>query len=355
MTDLGAAFEKESTDCWRWSGPRLRSDHESRSVDQPGHSTPNPLTARFLKTPVHVATGATHHLGENMFIDSPNLRSITAHKPPVARIWRKAGRILIVLGVNLILLMTPLNAVGEQVTVRHTEGIVHGFLVLRAADGKALADGDLIQTARGARVTARVVFRFKDGSLHDETAIFEQGRQFQLVSDHLVQKGPTFPRTLDMAIHAATGEVTVKYTADDGQQKTESEHFDAVPDLANGLILTLLKNVRPDAPPKSFSYVAATPKPQLVKLAVSVAGAERFSTGGTGRSATHYILKVDIGGIKGVLAELLRKQPPDSHVWILGGEAPAFVKSEQSLFLGGPVWRIELVSPSWPRTLTSKQ
>jgi hypothetical protein len=277
---------------------------------------------------------ATHHLGENML---------------------KAGRILIVLGVNLILLMTPMNAVGELVTVRHTEGIVHGFLVLRAADGKALADGDLIQTARGNRVTARVVFRFKDGSLHDETAIFEQGRQFQLVSDHLVQKGPTFPRTLDMAIHAATGEVTVKYTADDGQQKTESEHFDAVPDLANGLILTLLKNVRPDTPPKSFSYVAATPKPQLVKLAVSVAGAERFSTGGTERSATHYILKVDIGGIKGVLAELLKKQPPDSHVWILGGEAPAFVKSEQSLFLGGPVWRIELVSPAWSRTQTSKQ
>lgn len=41
--------------------------------------------------------------------------------------------------------------------------------------------------------------------------------------------------------------------------------------------------------------------------------------------------------------------PPDSHVWILGGEAPAFVKSEQPLYFGGPVWRIELASPSWPR------
>jgi hypothetical protein len=289
-----------------------------------------------------------------MLIGSPSRRTVMAHKPLVVKIWRKAGRILTVLGVNLIVLGTPLNAVGEQVTVRHTEGIVHGFLVLRATDGKALADGDLIQTARGNRVTARLVFRFKDGSLHEETAIFEQGRQFQLVSDHLVQKGPTFPRTLDMAINAATGEVTVSYM-EDGQQKTESEHLDAVPDLANGLILTLLKNVRPDAPPKSFSYVAATPKPQLVKLAVSVAGADRFSTGGTGRRATHYVLKVDIGGIKGVLAELLGKQPPDSHVWILGGEAPAFVKAEQPLFLGGPVWRIELVSPAWPRTQTSKK
>ena len=57
--------------------------------------------------------------------------------------------------------------------------------------------------------------------------------------------------------------------------------------------------------------------------------------------------KVDIGGLSGLLAPLLGKQPPDSHVWILGGEAPAFVKAEQPLYLGGPVWRIELVSPVW--------
>jgi hypothetical protein len=29
------------------------------------------------------------------------------------------------------------------------------------------------------------------------------------------------------------------------------------------------------------------------------------------------------------------------------GAAPAFVKAEQSLYAGGPVWRIELTSPSW--------
>jgi hypothetical protein len=63
----------------------------------------------------------------------------------------------------------------------------------------------------------------------------------------------------------------------------------------------------------------------------------------------HYVLKVEIGGVSGLLAPLLGKQPPDSHVRILGGEAPAFVKSEQSLYFGGPVWRIELVSPTWPR------
>jgi hypothetical protein len=242
---------------------------------------------------------------------------------------------------------------GEPVAVRHREGVVHGFLVLRTIDGVALADGDLIQTARGNRITARLVFRFRDGSVHDETAVFTQGKQFRLVSHHLVQKGPTFPQPLDLAIDTATGQVVVRYS-DDGEQKTESEHLDLPLDLANGLILTLLKNVTSDSHPKSFSFVAATPKPRLVKLEISAADREQFSTGRLRRTATHYILKVDIGGLSGVLAPLLGKQPPDSHVWILGGEAPAFVKSEQPLFLGGPVWRIELVSPVWSRVPQSK-
>lgn len=242
------------------------------------------------------------------------------------------------------------SAGAEPVTARYSEGLVHGFLTLRTLEGKLLADGDLIQTARGATVTSRLVFRFKDGSIHDETAVFSQRGQLRLLSDRLVQKGPAFPHPLEMSIDAGKGEVVVRHTGDDGKEKTESEHMQIEPDAANGLILTLLKNVRADAPPKSVTFIAATPKPQAVKLEVSVAGRERFSTGTAARTATHYVLKVDIGGLKGVIAQLAGKQPPDSHVWILGGEAPAFVKSEQPLYMGGPLWRIELVSPAWPRT-----
>jgi hypothetical protein len=43
--------------------------------------------------------------------------------------------------------IAPHRAGAETVPVRHAEGIVHGFLVLRGVDGTALADGDLIQTA----------------------------------------------------------------------------------------------------------------------------------------------------------------------------------------------------------------
>jgi hypothetical protein len=237
---------------------------------------------------------------------------------------------------------------GEQVAVRHAEGLVRGFLSLRTLDGELLADGELLQDARGPRVTSRLVFRFKDGSLHDETAVFSQRQQFRLVSDHLVQKGPSFPQPIDMTIDAGTGQVTVHYTDDHGQAKEESARMELPADLANGLILTALKNANPASPPKTLGFVAATPKPRLVKLAISNAGEDPFKTGGIARTAIHYTLKVEIGGIAGVVAPLIGKQPPDSHVWILGGDAPAFVKAEQPFYNDGPLWRIELVSPVWP-------
>lgn len=229
--------------------------------------------------------------------------------------------------------------------VRHPEGLVHGFLSLKTLEGKALADGDLIQNVRGDRVTSRLVFRFFDGSLHDETAVFSQRKSLRLISDRLIQKGPAFPRSLDMTIDGTAGTVTVKYT-EDGRQKVDTDEIVAPPNLVNGLMSVLLKNSGGAAPPR-LSYVAATPKPRMVDFDVRVAGLDTFITGQTRRKATHYVVKVKIGGLTGLLARVLGKVPPDSHVWIMGGEAPAFVKAEQPFYADGPLWRIELVSPRW--------
>jgi hypothetical protein len=269
--------------------------------------------------------------------------------PVIAELFNRARRTgtTVAITVGLLAVMSS-TTLGDQVPVQHAEGLVHGFLALKTLDGELLANGDLLQNVRGNRVTSRLVFHFKDGSLHDETTVFSQQQRFRLISDHLVQKGPSFPRPIDMTIDAAKSQVTVRYD-DHGETKVVTEQLELPPDLANGIILTALKNARPAAPPKSLGFVAATPKPVLVKLAVSTAGEEPFSTSGTGRKAVHYVLKVDIGGLKGLIAPLVGKQPPDSHVWILGGAFPAFVKSEQPLYNDGPVWRIELVSPTWPK------
>ena len=238
----------------------------------------------------------------------------------------------------------------EPVAVRYTEGSVHGFLVLRTLDDKLLADGDVTQKVDGDRVTARLVFNFKDGSLMDQTTVYSQRQRFRLISDRVVQKGPAFPQPLEMSVDGTTGKVTVRYQDERGQSKSETQQFDVPPDLANGIVAKLLMNARPETMPKSVSIIAATPKPRMVRLVISATGRERFSVGGSGRQATHHVLKVEIDGLAGVLAPLFGKQPPDSHVWIAGGDVPAFLRAEQPLYAGGPVWKIELASPVWPRT-----
>jgi hypothetical protein len=236
----------------------------------------------------------------------------------------------------------------QSVRVRHTEGLVHGFLIVRSTAGAHLADGDLLQTSNGTRVTSRLVFRFTDGSLQDETSVFSQARAFQLLSYHLIQKGRSFPRSLDLTINRGAGRVVARYT-DDGKEKVEEEKMELPANLANGMIPLLLKNIRAGDLPLTLSMVAATPKPRLVDLHVSSAGETSFSTGSTSRKAIEYVIKVDVGGLSGLLAPLVGKQPPDSRVWILPGAVPAFVRSESPFFAGGALWRIELTSPVWKK------
>lgn len=244
-------------------------------------------------------------------------------------------------------LLAPRVACGEPVAVRYAEGVVHGFLVMRTIEGATLADGDLIQFARGDRVTSRLVFRFKDGSLQDETVVFSQRRNFRLLSDHLVQKGPAFPRPMDVTVEGSN-RVTVRTTGDDGKEKVFAERLELPADLVNGLVPVVLKNTPRGGQPIVLSMVAAAPKPRLIKLRIMTAGAESFLIGGSSRRATRFVIKVDLGGIAELVAPLVGKQPPDSYVWISEGETPTFVKSEGSLYFGGPAVRIELASPVWP-------
>jgi hypothetical protein len=240
------------------------------------------------------------------------------------------------------------HALAEPVAVRFPEGLVHGFLSLSSTDGKVVASGDLTQRVEDGKVTNHLVFRFRDGSVSDELAVYTQQGYFRLLRSKLVQKGPTFKTPLEMTVDATSGRVTVHYKDDDGKEKTEDETLELPADLANGMIIVLLKNIRPAQVPESLSLVVATPKPRIVKLKPTAAETVTFTIAGSPREALHYVIKTDIGGVTGLMAKVLGKMPPDAHVWVLQGEAPAFVRSEAPLFRDGPLWRMDLVSPTWP-------
>lgn len=242
----------------------------------------------------------------------------------------------------------------EVVPVRHKEGTAHGFLVLHSLDGKLLATGETIQTTEGERVTSETVFHFRDGSLHDELTVFSQNSDFHLISDHLRQQGPSFPKPIDVIIDAASGNVEI-ISGKDPKQNPEQEHLQIPEDAANGLIFVLLKNLPSEAPETTFTMVTPSSKPRVVKLKVHSAGEQAFSAGGARIEATHYVVHTDIGGVTGAVASAVGKQPPDLHFWVVGGKAPAFVKFTGQLFVGGPMWNIELAPIRWANSSTAKR
>ncbi len=252
-----------------------------------------------------------------------------------------------------LLLASLLSA--DPVPVRHLEGRIHGFLVLRDLDDKILASGVSTQLADGNRVTNELSFHFKDGSTHEETAVFSQRHNFQLLTYHLVQKGPAFKDETDLSLNTSTGQVSVQSKDDKGKVKTITDNLKLPADLANGIVMTLLGDMDTKAPKTTLSMLVATPKPRLVKLQISPQGEDSFSVGGSAGKAQRYVIKIDIGGITGAIAPIVGKQPPDTYVWMVGGKVPGFLKSEGPLYEGGPVWRIELASPVWPKSESAQK
>ena len=235
-----------------------------------------------------------------------------------------------------------------SVPVRHAEGTLHGFLALRSQEGGLLAIGDLVEVANGDRVNLHLLFQFKDGSVDDETAVFSQRGNFQFISEHHIQKGPSFPHPMDMEIDVRRGQVTSRSVGKDGKEEVKTDQFKLPPDLANGMLLAIAKNLPPHTPQTTVAMVVAAPKPRLVKLVISPRGEDAFTLLGSTRKATRFEIKIELGGVEGVVAPLIGKQPPNIEIWIAEGPAPGFVKEAGPFFEGGPIWTVELASPVWP-------
>jgi hypothetical protein len=225
-----------------------------------------------------------------------------------------------VAGVLVVLfcaLVVPPGAVAEPVAVRFTEGVARGFPVLRSIGGEVLAHGDLVQLTAGDRVQSRDVF--------------------SLITYRIVQRGPSFPETIEASVDRVTGRYHVRYRADDDSPEEVHSGSTEIPaDVANGLLGTLLKNLEPGAS-KMVSIVAFTPQPRMIRMLLEPMAAEPITMAGMPIPATRYQITPQLG----LMASLLVTDLPDVKTWIATGDAPAFLRFEGPLYLMGPVWRID--------------
>jgi hypothetical protein len=255
-------------------------------------------------------------------------------------------RRLIAVGAAMIAMMTLYSAHAAPVDVRFPEGVSQGFLVLRGLDGKKLADGELRQTSAGtARLVSRLVFRFLDGSLHDETVVFSQKPVLTLVSYTLLQQGPSFPSQLNVSFERSSKTYMVR-SRKDGREKEEifTGNLELPPDVYNGLTVMVLKNL-PPGHTQTIHIVAFVPEPKLYEVEIHPRGKETIQAGELRKQARRYELKPKLSSMMRFFADLFGKTIPAYHVWILADDIPAFVRFEGPLSTDGPAWRIELGAP----------
>jgi len=241
----------------------------------------------------------------------------------------------------------PLSA--DPVAAEHKEGPLHAFLAVRDVNSKIIGTAEVSQVRKSGHMVTRVVFRLKDGSLLDETTTFSQRDTFRLISDRVIQKGPSFKLQMESILDAPSGQFTAKYQDEHGKQREIRRHLDVPADVCNGLIWTLLKNVDPGGPTTTVSMVSASPKPRLVRLRFTAKGESVFSIAGTKRKATHFIIKTELTGPAKLVAPLVGKHPPEMEGWVLEDKVPTVFKFRGPLYEGGPVWQIEPAGPAGPQ------
>jgi hypothetical protein len=249
----------------------------------------------------------------------------------------------------LLALLAPARAAADPVRVRFPEGTTHGFLVLKSLQGQTLAQGELVALPKGDRMESRLTWRFRDGSLQDETVAYLQKPALKLLSYKQVQRGPSFPADVEVAFTREPSRYEVKQR-EKGKKETEelAGALELPDDVYNGMTATVLNNLA-KGEVATGHVLAFTPKPRLVKSTMRAVGEDPIIVGDARRTATRYLVDLEVGGVAGVFAKVAGKEPPELKFWVLAGPAPAFVKFEGPFFVEGPVWRIELSSPHWPK------
>ena len=246
----------------------------------------------------------------------------------------------LVLNTLPVLFAVALHA--EPIRVRQSQGSGHGFLVIRSVGGETIGHGDVIQTAHGTRVTTELALHFKDGSLDDETAVYTQNGTFHLISDHHVQKGPFFKTALDMLVEA-NGQVTIRTTDKDGKEQSQTKHVDLPADVCNGMMAPLLVNIPATTPGLKLGMVAPQgDKPRLIKLNITPDSTGKFTDVGVTYNANIFRIHMELGGVAGVVAPMIGKQPGDLYIWVSESPIPQLLRLSGALADGGQVVSIEL-------------
>jgi hypothetical protein len=252
-----------------------------------------------------------------------------------------------ILATAVLAITLGTTAPAKPIPVIHIQRPIHGLMVARSETGKIIAQVDFTQLVQGNEVTMHLTYHFVDGSIDDETTTYTQQGTFRLVRDHHVEQGPYFTKPIDFAVETATGMATSRTSDRNGRIRVESDHIDLPDDLANGFVGTLLVNVPPNSAPFRVGILAPVSGGRLIRILISPEGEQPFRMAGKTLQATVFRIHPELGGIVGLIAQLIGIQPKDVMVWVLEGEQPAVVRIVGQLGGYGPIVSSELDGTSF--------
>jgi hypothetical protein len=228
--------------------------------------------------------------------------------------------------------------------VTEPAGAEHGFPGFCDSEGKKLGDGDFRQWLEGERLHVVITYKFPDGQLYEENALFRQNKELtQEQWSWKEMKGDKLQR--EFAADLVAGTATAKIP-DENKDVSSKIDIDPGRTFAGFGFTIALSNLRPrllkgeQIELKALGFMPKPfLKPMVVPVNISHAGLERMKMSGRYLRGDHFVIRPEIS----FLVKLFIKVP-DTHIWLT--EPPAgFLRWEGPVALStDPMRRVDLVS-----------
>ncbi|HXN81720.1 MAG TPA: hypothetical protein VN883_04535 [Myxococcales bacterium] len=216
------------------------------------------------------------------------------------------------------------------VELRYPPGDLHGFPSMQDESGALIADGELTQRKHGSRLVVHATWRFRDGRVVVEDAVFALRPQLAQQSFRFVEsRGKTELRRFEVDFRSRKAYAQKL-------EGTEHKRWDDTLDLEPGKAFTgfgtalAVSQLRDSLAKKDavaeLTFVAFTPGPRTVTLEVSRRQGERVRAAGRELRADLYTLHPKIPFPISIFVH-----PKDARLWFSHGAPPALLRAEQNL------------------------
>lgn len=227
------------------------------------------------------------------------------------------------------------------IALAYVEGDLAGTSPIWSPDGKRrIGLVDYRQRREGNRLVITRAARFDDGSSDEDEAEVRVGDRLESIRGRMVIRDTRGKATVDVAIDVAKKRLTGFYV-DDGKRVAVDQEADIGPGTYWGALFNLvLKNFEKNATDGTvtFQTVAITPKPRVLDMEFSRAGATTVDRTGGAVKVTRFTLFPTVNFL---IDPILRRFVPKTDFFMDDGKPAMLVRFDGPRNYTGVMMRLE--------------